>query len=189
MFNTHLSSILGELNSVSSSFFLSENLLPIALGIIALVGVIIYFVNQNKVKLPQNITEQAKSLQETIEKGTGEMNSIAQEKINSILEEYKRLLPYLEELGLNVEGFSIEAGLLPQINTSLRGSIDDIKNEAIERIKEENKTNTLFVAILNAISMAKNCHEQLESVYISILKDIIIDIKLGVPPAISVRFQ
>lgn len=189
MLKTGLFLVLGDLNSVSSSSFLSENLLGIGLGAIALVGVIIYWVNQNKVKLPQNVTEQAKNMTDKLQEETGEMAGLAQEKINLILEEYKRILPYMEELGLSVEGFSIEAGLLPKIQTSLRGSIENIKNETVERIKEENKNNQLLISILNAILLAKKCHEKLESVYISILKDIVIDVKLGIPPSISIRFQ
>lgn len=181
--------ILGELNSVSSSSFLSENLLLIGLGLVSFVGVLLYSLTRSKVEIPQNLTEQAKSLTSKIQEETGDVASIAQEKINLILEEYKLILPYMEELGLSVEGFSIEAGLLPQIKTSLRGSIEYIKVEAVDRIKAENKNNQLLIAILNAILLAKKCHEKLESVYISILKDIIIDIKLGIPPSISIRFQ
>jgi hypothetical protein len=135
------------------------------------------------------MTAQAKNFTSKIQEEAVEVTDIAQEKIDSVLEEYKRLLPYLEELGLTMQGFSIEAGLLPQIKTSLRGSIDNIKPEAIERIKEENKTNKLLIAILNAVLLARNCHQKLESVYISILKDIVVDVKLGIPPSILIRFQ
>ncbi len=124
-----------------------------------------------------------------VQEQTSEMTAAAQEKINLVLEEYQKFLPYAEELGLRVNSFSIEAGVLPQIKTSLTGSIDNINNEAIERIKTENSKNKLLIAILDSILLAKKCNEKLEDVYISILKDIVVDIKLGIPPAISVRFQ
>lgn len=189
MFDTDLSSVLGQVSSFLSLSPLSENLLWVGLGLLVVVVSILYFFNQNKVKLPQNITEQAKNFTDKIQEETGELADIAQDKIDLVISEYKRLLPYVEELGLTVQGFSIEAGLLPQVKTTLIGSIDKIKPEAIERIKKENENNKLLVAILNAVLMAKKCHQQLESVYISILKDIVVDIKLGIPPSISIRFQ
>lgn len=187
MLITGFPSVLGEVNAVLSSPPL--NLVWSGLVLIPVGGLIFYLVNQNKVSISPNLTEQAKNFTNKIQEETGDMASVAQDKIDLVIEEYKRLLPYLEELGLTVQGFSIEAGLLPQIKTSLRGSIDNIKPEAIERIKEENKTNKLLVTILDAILLAKKCHQKLESVYISILKDIIIDIKLGIPPSILIRFQ
>ncbi len=189
MFDTDLSSVLGQVSTVLSLSLLSENLLWVGLGLLVVVVSILYFFNQNKVKLPQNITEQAKNFTDKIQEETGELADVAQDKIDLVISEYKRLLPYVEELGLTVQGFSIEAGLLPQVKTTLIGSIDKIKPEAIERIKKENENNKLLVAILNAVLMAKKCHQQLESVYISILKDIVVDIKLGIPPSISIRFQ
>ncbi|MBE9145321.1 hypothetical protein [Planktothrix mougeotii] len=161
--------------------------------VVVILVLLVYFLNKNQVKAVQNISEQALQIQgkvlDQVQEQTTEMAAVAQEKINLILEEYQKFLPYAEQLGLKVDSFSIEAGVLPQIKTSLRGSIDNIKNEMIEKIKVENSNNKLLVAVLNAILLAKKCNDKLESVYISIFKDIIIDIKLGIPPAISVRFQ
>ena len=192
-----LSPMLGEFNafiSVPSNWGLL-----FGLGVFVLL-ILIYFLNKNQVKSVQNVSKPALKIQEQalqiqdrvrdqVQEQTSEMAAIAQEKINLILEEYQRFLPYAEELGLEVNSFSIEAGVLPQIKTSLKGSVDNINEEAIERIKSENDRNKLLITVLDSILLAKKCNEKLESVYISILKDIIIDIKLGIPPAISVRFQ
>lgn len=189
MLTSLVSSVFAELNPVASSSFLSENLIWIGAASLGLVTVLIYFLKPTQVKFPENLTESTKKLTDKLQEETGEIATLAQDKINVLIEEYKRMLPYMEELGLSVEGFSIEAGILPQIKTSLRGSIENIKVEAIERIKNENQTNPLLISILNALLMAKKSHEKLESVYISILKDIIIDVKLGIPPSIMIRFQ
>lgn len=192
-----LSSILGESNTLAP---ISSNLgLLFGLGLVILL-LFIYFLNKKQVKSVQNVSQQALKIQEQalqiqdgvrdrVQEQTSEMAAVAQEKINLILEEYQRFLPYAQELGLEIDSFSIEAGVLPQIKTSLKGSVDSINEEAIERIKAENNKNKLLITVLDSILLAKKCNEKLESVYISILKDIIIDIKLGIPPAISVRFQ
>ena len=184
------STISGELNaptSVSSSW-----LLFLGLGVLSLL-ILIYFLNKNQVKSVQNISGKALQIQDRVrdqvQEQTSEMAAVAQGKINLVLEEYQKFLPYAEELGLKVDSFSIEAGILPQIKTSLTGSIDNINIEAIERIKTDNSNNKLLIAVFNAILLAIKCNEKLESVYISVLKDIVIDIQLGIPPAISVRFK
>lgn len=184
-----LSKVFGEVNALSS---VSSNwLLFLGIGILLLLILNLFKINQ--VKSVQNISDKALQIQDRVldrvQEQTSEMTAAAQEKINLVLEEYQKFLPYAEELGLRVNSFSIEAGVLPQIKTSLTGSIDNINNEAIERIKTENSQNKLLIAILDSILLAKKCNEKLEDVYISILKDIVVDIKLGIPPAISVRFQ
>lgn len=194
---TNSPKIMGEFTAYTS---ISSNWLLLSVFGFLVLLIIIYFLNKNKVRSVQDVSKQALEIQkqaleiqdrvqDRVQEQTSEMAAVAQEKINLVLEEYQRFLPYAQELGLEVDSFSIEAGVLPQIKTSLRGSIESINNEAVERIKAENSNNKLLLAVLNSILLAKKCHEKLESVYISILKDIIIDIKLGIPPAISVRFQ
>ena len=120
---------------------------------------------------------------------TAGVSAAALEKIDEVINEFNAMLPFMEELGLSVASFNIEAGLLPQIKTSLVGSIDNIKDEAVEGLITQNENNKLLVAVLNAILMAKSIHQKLEGAYISILKDLVIDISLGIPPSISCRFQ
>lgn len=160
-------------------------LLGLAVLIVFALAVVFYLSQKGQGSTMSNLIDQAKKMKEQ----ATEITEIAQDKIDDIIQEYKRILPYMEELGLRVEGFSIEAGVLPQVRTSLVGSIDNIEIEAIEKIKGENKDNNLLIAILNAVQLAKKTHEKLEDVYISVLKDIVIDIKLGIPPSVSIRFQ
>ena len=57
-----------------------------------------------------------------------EVVAAGEEKIDAIIDEFNKMMPFAEELGLSVASFDIEAGLLPQIKTSLVGSIENIKN-------------------------------------------------------------
>ena len=137
----------------------------------------------------KNFQDKAEDLKEQVQEQANDLSAAAQEKIDALLDDYKRILPIVEELGLRVNSFNIEAGVLPQIQTSLVGSVDNVKDEAVEKIIAENENNKLLITVLRAILMAKKCHERLEDAYISILKDIVIDIQLGIPPKVSVRFQ
>ena len=118
-----------------------------------------------------------------------EVAAAGEEKIDAIIDEFNKMMPFAEELGLSVASFDIEAGLLPQIKTSLVGSIEDINDETVERLIAENENNKLLVAIFKSVLMAKSIHQKLEGAYISILKDLVIDVKLGIPPSISCSFK
>ena len=63
-----------------------------------------------------------------------ELVAAGEEKIDAIIDEFNKMMPFAEELGLSVASFDIEAGLLPQIKTSLVGSIENIKDETVERL-------------------------------------------------------
>lgn len=118
-----------------------------------------------------------------------EVAGAAQDKLEQVIDEFNKFLPLAEDLGLSLESFNIEAGILPEINATLIGSVDNIDNATVERIISENEKNKLLVAALKAVLMAKGFHEKLEGVYIAILQDLVIDIKLGIPPSISCKFQ
>lgn len=118
-----------------------------------------------------------------------EVAGAAQEKIEDVIDEFNKFLPLTEDLGLSLDSFNIEAGILPEINATLIGSVDQIDNATVERIIAENENNQLLVAALKAVLMAKGFHEKLEGVYIQILQDLVIDVKLGIPPSISCKFK
>jgi hypothetical protein len=130
----------------------------------------------------KNITTQAQAK-------AAEVSTAAQDKIEDLIQDFNKMLPFAEELGLSIASFDIEAGLLPKIKTSLVGSIDNIDNETVERLIAEHDNNKLLVSILKAVLMAKNIHARLEGAYISVLKDLVIDVQLGIPPSISCRFK
>lgn len=155
------------------------------LGVLVLLGGGFYLLNQKK---PDSI-EPLKLQAELIQNKASDLGEAALDKIDDVLEQYQKILPYLKELGLKIDGLSIEAGLLPKIKTSMIASISMIDVAAVERVKEQNKTHKLLGAILNAVLLAKKCNDRLDEASISLFKDMIVDIELGIPPAISVRFK
>lgn len=130
-----------------------------------------------------------KKVTSQVQAKAAEAAAAAQEKIDEVIDEFNELLPLAEELGLKLNSFNIEAGLIPQIQASLIGSVDNIKTEAVERLIAQHESNKFLVAIFNSVLMAKSIHQRLQGAYISVLQDLVIDIKLGVPPSISCRFE
>lgn len=130
-----------------------------------------------------------KKVTSQVQAKASEAAAAAQEKIDEVINEFNELLPLAEELGLKLNSFNIEAGLIPQIQASLIGSVDNIKTEAVERLIAQHESNKFLVAVFNSVLMAKSIHQRLQGAYISVLQDLVIDIKLGVPPSISCRFE
>ena len=94
-----------------------------------------------------------KNISNKAQETAAKVGTAAQEQIDAIIDEFNAMLPFAEELGLSVASFDIEAGLLPQIKTSLVGSIDYIYNEAEERLISDLESKKLLVALLNAVLM------------------------------------
>ncbi|WP_204105008.1 MULTISPECIES: YtxH domain-containing protein [Spirulina sp. CCY15215] len=59
----------------------------------------------------QNFKDKADDLKEQVQEQATDLSSAAQGKLDDLLDDYKRILPMVEELGLRVSSFHIEAGL------------------------------------------------------------------------------
>jgi hypothetical protein len=113
-----------------------------------------------------------------------ELAAAAQEKIEDVLDEYQKIIPVAESLGLTVDSFDVEMGLIPEISTALVGSMEQINKEAVQKMITENQNNKLLATMLNALLIAKDLQKRLN---IKNLKGIRVDIKLGISPKVSVR--
>ncbi len=125
-----------------------------------------------------------KGVADQIQEQAAGIASAAQEQFNAVLEEYQKVIPIAESLGLKIGSFNIDMGVLPEIKTSLIGSVDLIQKEAVESMIATHQSNKILVTILNALLITKDLQEKW---HITNMKDIVVNIKLGVPPAISVH--
>ncbi|HEY9848362.1 MAG TPA: hypothetical protein V6D28_02800 [Leptolyngbyaceae cyanobacterium] len=125
-----------------------------------------------------------KGVAEQIQEQAAGIASAAQEQFNAVLEEYQKVIPIAESLGLKIGSFNIDMGVLPEIKTSLIGSVDLIQKEAVKSMITTHQSNKILVTILNALLITKDLQEKW---HITNMKDIVVNIKLGVPPAISVH--
>ncbi|NET89204.1 MAG: hypothetical protein F6K45_14110 [Kamptonema sp. SIO1D9] len=132
------------------------------------------------------ITNQAQEVSGKLQEQAGEMSEMAQEQFNAVLEEYQKVLPIAEDLGLSVGSFKLEMGVIPEIRTTLVGSLDRINEETVKEITAANKANKLLGVIFNALLLAKNLQERLK---LSVLKGVTVDVKLGVTPNVSVNLM
>lgn len=126
-----------------------------------------------------------KDFMETLKGKTEGLADVAKVKVNEWLDEYKKAIAILEMLGFTVGKFTVGMGMLPEIHTSISGSIEDIREESLKKIIEEHKEETLLVSLLNALIMARRFWERAELK----LTGVTLDVTLGVPPNIKVNFR
>ncbi len=132
----------------------------------------------------QNVKKQAQEVAGQLQEQATEIAAAAQEQFNAVLDEYHNVLPVASSLGMSVGSFEVHMGLLPEVRTSLVGLLEQINNEAVQKLIAENQSNKLLVLILNSLLITKELQQRLN---ISNLKGVVVDIKLGVPPNVSVR--
>ncbi len=132
----------------------------------------------------QSVKDKAQEVTGKLQDKVTEISAAAQEQFNAVLEEYQNILPLAESLGLSVGSFKVEMGLLPEIKTSLVGSVERINKEAVQKLIADNQSNKLLALVLNGLLIAKALQQRLK---IQALKGIPVDIKLGVTPNVSVH--
>lgn len=132
----------------------------------------------------QSVKDKAQEVKGQLQEQVTEISAAAQEQFNAVLEEYQNILPLAESLGLSVGSFKVEMGLVPEIQTSLVGSVERINKEAVQKLIADNQSNKLLALVLNGLLLTKDLQQRLK---IQALKGITVDIKLGLTPHVSVH--
>jgi hypothetical protein len=101
------------------------------------------------------------------------------------LDEFNEALPTIHALGFSVRDFSVGMGLIPEITGTLVGCIDDIDVGRLRELIDRNQDTKTLVTFLKALQAAYNIKEQVPDIS---FKGIQIDLKLGLPPHVGVKF-
>jgi hypothetical protein len=107
-------------------------------------------------------------------------------KIDETLEEFKKATVLFGKFGFKVGKFKVGMGALPEITTSVSGSLEGVQLENIRQLIEDHKDNKLLTSMLKALVTAKEVRDRVELPYFTGAK---LDVKLGVPPKISFDLQ
>ncbi|HMI36073.1 MAG TPA: hypothetical protein VK505_00445 [Steroidobacteraceae bacterium] len=113
------------------------------------------------------------------------MLDLAGDKVMQFLTDYKNATRQLEALGFKVGTMTVGMGLLPEVHTSLVGDINSIDVPRLTAMMNDKSDDKLLASLLKALIMAKNVHAHVEST----LKSVTLQIKLGVPPSVSVELS
>jgi hypothetical protein len=111
------------------------------------------------------------------------VSTATSEKIHEWVDEFNRAVPYMRALGFSVKSFSIGVGLIPELNATLVGAVDALDSNKIEEMSQRTNNRALNV-LLGGLQTAAKFKNQLTAIGV---KGIEIDIKLGLPPTITVN--
>ena len=110
------------------------------------------------------------------------LEGIALEKMHEMIGGYKKIIAVLEPLGFKMGNFSVVMGVLPEVHTSISGSVLDIHEEALKSLMAEHQSETLLVTLLKTLILTKKLWEHMESK----LTSATINLTLGVSPKVTV---
>lgn len=110
----------------------------------------------------------------------------AQKKINRLLADFNRSIPVIQGLGLAVQDFQVGMGLIPEIKAKLVGDIKKIDPGTLQSLASTHEGNKFLSGILTGLQRAYELKEMMGDV---IFTGVEVDLKLGLPPKVSVGFM
>ena len=116
----------------------------------------------------------------------GELSGLAADKVNELVDDYRCAVESLERYGFEVTRFHVGLGVLPEIDTTVRGSIADLDEAEVSELIEKNEDRKILVAMLNALLMAREV--QLRAGLADFGK-VALDVKLGLPPSVAFSLE
>ena len=111
------------------------------------------------------------------------LGALTQGKVLEWLDDYKRATATLETFGFEVGHFSVSMGLIPEVRTSFIGKVDAVQVDKLEALAAAHPQDQLLLGLLKALILARKFHDHVELK----LKEIRLNVTLGVPPKIDVE--
>ena len=124
-----------------------------------------------------------RDLMATLSPMTQILDEATKAKVTAWLDEYKKAIAILEDFGFTVGSFTVSMGILPEVHTSITGSIQNIHEEALRKVMEEHQAESLLVSMVKALILLRHFWEHVELK----LNSVTINVTLGVPPKIAVE--
>lgn len=110
-----------------------------------------------------------------------QLGEVAKGRVSEWLDEYKKASALLQTFGFSVGKFTVAMGILPEIHTSISGSIENIREDALHKMIEQHQGERLSVALLNTLITVRRLWERIESK----LTGVTLHVTLGLPPKIT----
>jgi hypothetical protein len=114
-----------------------------------------------------------------------EAKAEAREKVDKMVACLDETLLRIKALGLTLKDFELENGVIPSVRATLHGAVDAVDAERIDKMIAENEDNEVLTATLKALRMATRYKDRLA---VFDLRGVEVDLTLGLPPSVSVRF-
>ncbi len=135
--------------------------------------------NIMKIELPQgkpNFSGDVKSVLAKLDSGAA--------KLDQALDDFKHSIPLLEAIGLSIQAVQLDMAVPPALTATVVGDISASNPQVIQQYINENADKPLLVLILKGFMGAYEINGKLSALG---LNGLVADIKLSVPPSVSVR--
>ena len=130
--------------------------------------------------------KEAKEKAADLSERASEMSGLAADKLNAVLDDYSVAVETFETFGFELTRFRVGMGVLPEINTSIRGSLKRVDIGEIKELIEKNEGKKILCAMLNTLLTAKDIQARANLVKFG---QVALDVKLGIPPSISFELE
>lgn len=113
------------------------------------------------------------------------LKDVGGEKIVESVNELSAGIPLIEEAGFKVDGLNIDLGIPPDISISF-SKTNEVSEESIQKLIDDNEDKKILVLVLKALLTANSLQGR-----ITFNKFVFggVSIKLGIPPAVSLRYK
>jgi len=108
------------------------------------------------------------------------------EQVSAWIDEYKQAVKSLQVFGFTVGKIRVAASPLPEISTCIKGSFKNLDEERLGELLEANKEQKLLAAIFSALLTVTKLREVVD---MANLRDVSIQITLGIPPRILIDLE
>ena len=121
----------------------------------------------------------------TIKEKAEELEAVTEGKVTEGLDECKKAFAMLEAFGFTVGSFTVGMGILPEIRTSISGSIENIHEDELKKIIQAQPEEKLLVSLLDALVTAKRLWEHVQLK----LTSVTLNVTLGLPPKVTAEMR
>jgi hypothetical protein len=139
--------------------------------------------------LAADVREQASSratqLKDRVANAVVDLKDAALAGVKNLADDLNAHLPALREAGYTLTHVALELGITPKMKATFAAA-PDISQERVDQVVEEHKEAHVTVALLRALHGAYRLQN---SIRIAGMKPCDIELELGVPPAVVVKFS
>lgn len=114
-----------------------------------------------------------------------ELKDNGAEKIMEYFNEMTASFPLIEESGFQVDSINVDIALPPDISIALHKK-KEVPRETIEKLIEENEDKKMLVIILRALLTADSMQQKIT---LNKFAFTCVSVKLGIPPAVSLKYS
>ncbi|MCB0636136.1 MAG: hypothetical protein KDC54_05940 [Lewinella sp.] len=120
---------------------------------------------------------------EGVKQQAGQFGADAKEKTSQIIEDWLRIFPKLDAIGLKIYSFGLGVALSPSLEVELVGKHEDFSPGHLEALLEQYKEDRAMRTVLSTISTTYKMHRRVEA---ELREPLIVKVRIKLSPEVKV---